>query len=388
VTASRLPRAAASVLLLVTATAATAVALTVATVALTVALVAGTAAPASAHSADPRVRTTLSAVEPALPAAVVVQVQASLAAQLVADNPTPTPLEVLGLSGEPFLRLSSAGVEADVTSEDFLSTSSPTGAVPPEAGRDEPPRWVRISAGSSWGWFDHRLHPDDVTAPADVQRRVRLSTWEVPLRYGGRPHVARGSVDVEPLLGAFVVTADPAAAPLAVQALPGRLPGVFLSNPERRPFTVLGVDGEPFLRFGPAGVEVNTASRTHVEDRQARGEGAGPPSPEPRFELVDAEGTSYTWLDVRLRYRDDLPPDDALRADGPVVVDRWEVPVEGLEGVPALTGEVRWVPEQGALEARDEAGSLGGRVPGAALLAGAGLAVVLAVLLVRRRRNG
>ena len=351
-------------------------------------LLVGLSVPAAAHEGDPRVVTTLDEVLPALPEGVVVQVQASLAAQLVADNPTDTPLEVLGRDGEPFLRLSAAGVEADVTSDDFLSTSSPTGAVPPEAEADRPARWVQISTGTSWGWFDHRLHPGQEALPEDQQRPALLDTWEVPMRYGDAPLQVRGSVEFVPLLGAFVVSADPAPESLTVQALPGRLPGLFLSNPERRPMTVLGRDGEPFLRFGPAGLEVNTASRTHVEDQQARGRPAGPPSPEPAFEVVDPAGTSYTWLDARLRYDDDLPPDDALRATEPVVVDRWQVPVQGLAGTPALTGEVRWVPEAAAAEARRASAEQ--PLGGAALPLGLGLlAVVLlggAVVAVRRRR--
>lgn len=340
-------------------------------------------APAQAHSADPRVRTTLAEVAPALPSGVVVQVQASLAAQLVADNPTPTPLEVIGVDGRPFLRLSSAGVEADVAHPDFLTTSSPGGAVPPGTSGGRSARWARISSGTSWGWFDHRLHPDDLTAPQDEQREARLASWAVPLRYGDVEVEARGEATFAPLLGTFVVTADAAPPPLQVQALPGRLPGLFLSNPQRRPLTVLGRDGEPFLRFGPAGVEVNTASRTHVEDRQARGEAAGPPAPEPVFEVVDPAGTSYTWLDARLRYPDELPPPDVLAAGEPAVVERWEVPVQGGE---PLTGEVRWEPEAAAAAAREQQES-GTRYLPVVLGAAALLALGGAVVVLRRRRT-
>jgi hypothetical protein len=335
-----------------------------------------------AHSADPRVRTTLEEVSPALPAGVVVGLSATSCAARLACTWTTTPLEVIGTDGRPFLRLSAAGVEADVVHPEFLTTSSPSGAAPPGTAGDRPARWARISSGTSWGWFDHRLHPDDLTAPPDEQREARLASWAVPLRYGDRRHEARGEVSFAPLLGTFVVTADPAPAPLQVQALPGRLPGLFLSNPERRPLTVLGRDGEPFLRFGPAGVEVNTASRTHVEDRAARGEAAGPPSPEPAFEVVDPAGTSYTWLDARLRYPDDLPPDDVLAADSPTVVERWEVPVEGG---PPLTGQVRWEPEAAAAAARQQPAGGRGYLT-AALGAGALLALAAAVVTLRRRR--
>lgn len=345
------------------------------------------AAPAAAHEADPRVVTTLEAVQPALPAGVVVQVQAGIATQLVASNPTATVLEVVGSDGRPFLRLSSAGVEADVGSVEFFTTSSPSGAAPSTAV-DGPPRWVRISSGDSWGWYDHRLHPEQLRAPADEERAARLAAFAVPLRYGDRAVTVRGRVDFRPLLGAFLVSADPAPGGLTVQALPGRLPGIFLSVQPGRQVSVAGRDGEPFLRFTEAGVEVNVRSRTHVEDRTARGQAAGPPSTEPEFALLAPGARSWTWLDARLRYPDDLPPEPALSADGPTRLQTWEVPAE-VDGRPApLTGAVSWVPEASA------AAQVGGAVEGAegrdrlpyalaALVVGA---LGGAVLLLRRRR--
>jgi len=245
---------------------------------------------------------------------------------------------------------------------------------------------VQLSAGDSWGWYDHRLHPEQIRAPADPSGAVRLGEFQVPVRYGERRSVVGGHVQFSPLLGAFQVTADPAPSGLVVQALPGKLPGLFLSNPERLPLTVLGRDGEPFLRFSEAGVEVNESSRTHVEDRQARGLPAGPPAPEPAFRLISPGGTSYTWLDARLRYPADLPPLPVLRAAEPTAVDDWTVPVQLAGGPLSLTGEVTWVPEASAAASvvapRDD-GS--GRLP--LVLALGSLAVLgLAVLAVRVRR--
>ncbi|MFP5370400.1 MAG: hypothetical protein ACLGI3_06590, partial [Actinomycetes bacterium] len=125
-------------------------------------------------------------------------------------------------------------------------------------------------------------------------------------------------------------------------------------------------------------------SRTHVEDRQARGLPAGPPSPEPRFSPPDPAATSWTWLDARLRYPRDLPPDDVLRRGQEIVVQRWSVPVE-VDGAPAaLAGVVRWVPEPSLRAAATDSGGLPGWwpvVPALALLAAA-------VLVVRRRTTG
>ena len=342
-------------------------------------------APALAHESDPRIVTTLTEVVPALPEDVVVQVQAGIATQLVADNPTDAPLEVLGRDGRAFLRLSAAGVFADVATEDFFTTSNPNGAAPARAAQATP-RWVRISAGSSWGWYDHRLHPAAAVAPEDDERPTRLGEFGVPLRYGGTSVAVRGRVDFRPLLGSFLVSADPAPTGLSVQALPGRLPGVFLTAPAGT--TVLGRDGEPFLRFTPAGVEVNTRSRTHVEDRAARGELVEPPAPGAAFRLVAPGARAYTWLDARLRYPDDLPPQDVLRAGEPTVVRSWEVPVQVGGAAEQLTGDVTWVPEASA------AAQVSGRSPDSGdglllpLLGGGALLVLLCAGVAVRNRRG
>jgi hypothetical protein len=346
------------------------------------------APPVQAHEADPRIVTTLDAVEPALPPDVVVQVQAGIATQLVASNPTATLLEVLDDAGRPFLRLSSGGVLGDVGSAAFFTTSSPTGAAS-DTARDRAPRWVRLSAGHSWGWYDHRLHPARIAPPADVDREVRLGSWEVALRYGEQEVAAVGSVRFRPLLGSFHVSVDPAPEGLTVQALQGRLPALFLSAAPGPPVTVTGRDGEPFLRISDAGVEVNRSSRTHVEDRAARGEVAGPPSTTPDFHLVAPGVRTYTWLDTRLRYRSDLPPEEVLRVSRPTSVQRWEVPVRVGERALALTGEVTWVPEA-------DAAARVGAAPGPSgtpswlpyTLAAAAVLTLAASMLALRRRRG
>ena len=339
--------------------------------------------PAAAHEADPRIVTTLEQVEPALPEGVVVQVQAGIAAQLVARNPTDTVLEVLDRQGRPFLRISRGGVLADVGAEEFFSTSSPSGATPADAD-DGPARWVRISAGDSWGWYDHRLHPQELAAPSDDQRPARLGEFTVPLRYGSSAVTVRGEVSFAPLLGSFLVSADPAPPGLTVQALPGRLPGLFLTAEPGRLVTVQGRDGEPYLRFTDAGVEVNVRSRTHVEDRAARGERIAPPALTPEFALLAPGTRSWTWLDTRLLYPADLPPSDVLRADGPTRLQQWEVPVQ-LDGRrAALTGGISWIPEADAAARVGGAGTAepANRLP-YALAAVAVLVLAGAVLVLR-----
>lgn len=73
------------------------------------------ALPASAHGADPSIRTVLDRIEPEVPG-VTIQGVASVSAELVAENTTPTELVALAETGEPFLRIGPEGVLSNVAS--------------------------------------------------------------------------------------------------------------------------------------------------------------------------------------------------------------------------------------------------------------------------------
>lgn len=355
------------------------------------------AAPALAHEGDPQVRSVLTSVQPGLPAEVVVQVQTSVAPQLVADNPTDVDLDVLDEQGQPFLRLSRSGVFANLESLDFYTTNNFAGssAAAPRAvlERSAPaaPRWIRLSRGSSWGWFDHRL---DAQGPRvrDRSRPAELGTWQVPLEYGGKPVSVQGVTRFEPLRGTFEVTVDPPPAGLTVQVLQGRLPGLFLANPGGEPVTVLDQDGQPYVRLDPAGSELNVNSRLHLEDQRARGADIAPVSAAgARFEPL--AGTSRTWLDSRLRYEQGVPPERALTSREPTVLGTWRVPVLLGTRPAELTGQIRWVPRPAA-ELAAQPAALPAQGRGAALttavLGGSALVLLGGALLVRRasRRRG
>jgi hypothetical protein len=293
--------------------------------------------PASAHSTDPRIVSVIDGVRPALPTEVVVQVRANLAAQLVVDNPTVTPLDVLAPTGQPFLRISRAGVFGNLGSGEFFATSTPNGGTTHPSGAD---RFVQLSTGHSWGWYDHRLHPLALAAPRDERHRARLGTFEVPLRYGGTAVTVRGHLEFQPLLGQFEDTVSAAPPGLSASVLQGRLPGLFVTV--QAPLTVLGRDGEPFLRSDGRVLSINTSSRTYVEDQQARGVQVGPPAVTASWKRLP--GRTFTWLDDRLRYASAAPPDRALRRSGATVIGSWRIPVLAGSSSTALTGDIRWVP--------------------------------------------
>src|SRR6478736_8996318 len=77
---------------------------------------------------------------------------------------------VLGYQGEPYLRVSRAGVFENRESPAVAPNRPrvPTGAAP--SGRIGSPRWVRVSAGSTARWHDHRAHWMGGATPAPVRR--------------------------------------------------------------------------------------------------------------------------------------------------------------------------------------------------------------------------
>lgn len=358
--------------------------------ALGLALLVGVALPvpaAQAHSyPDPALRTVFDGVQPAsLPAGVVVSVVPSVVDELAVSNPTPTPLEVLATGGEPFLRVSAAGVQANLASPDWYATATPEGGPQPPADvlRDRgrgTPRWALVSRSSAWSEFDPRLRPPAAATP-QLRRAAKdrvLVTWRIPLRYGTTELAATGHVLFAPVRGGLTVAVT--SAPVSVTALQGELPGLFLSAPPGEQVVVLGRDGLPFLRFRGGVVQADTASRSWADDQRAKGRevsGTG--------WVTVARGTTYSWLDPRLRYPSDQPPADQLGRRG--VVQRWRVPVtvDGTAG--AIEGTVTWVPRAEALRAlaapvRSTAPSRWWWAAGAALL----LLVAAAVLRHRRGR--
>ena len=223
-----------------------------------------------------------------------------------------------------------------------------------------PPRWERVSRTPGWTWFEHRMHPSDVAVPPELRQtreRRRLGDWRVPLRVGGRPATIEGYVEYRPLLGSVVpsFTGSPMPAPGVVAAiLPGPVPGIFLdSSATRERVTVLGAVGEPFLRFGPKGVQANLRSPTHQADQRVRGErpsAAADPRGRPRWREV-AEDARYSWLETRARYPREQPSDSVVEGGRRQTLLDWRVPLEVGGRRAVLRGATSWIPSQDVLAA-------------------------------------
>jgi hypothetical protein len=266
------------------------------------------AGPVSAHDAEPDVKAVFDGVFPPVEG-LDVRMEHGLAIQLVVENRTSIPVEVLAENGEPFLQIGPDGVLTNVASESALQSSYPDGGRLPDGfvpGGE--PRWVRIAVGSSWAWFDHRMHPGEV-------EEADLFSWVVPLRYGGQTIEVRGHWEERDLRGGYSarVLAGEQPFPLASVALAfrARFPGLSLRNDSDEPITVLGAAGEPFARVGPAGSEVNLHSPTWLATAQIQGYDVGSlrvdASAQPEWFTVGPD-PNFFWLDARGLYTAEDPP--------------------------------------------------------------------------------
>ena len=339
---------------------------------------------ARAHTGDPNIQTAVERVKPSLPG-VTLSVVENVAPALSAQNASTQDLEILGPDGAPFLRLGPRGAEGNVNSPAFYRSSAPGGQapVPPRARRGPvAPAWARLSRRPAWGWYEPRV-PDIPSAPDAVRTRASpttLASWAIPLRYGARPAVVQGVVTYRPPVAGVASTltspTNPAAG-VTVALLPGHLPDLLVSDTGPQTVTIMGEQGEPFARIGPAGVQVNVRSPIYAADVSARGgtpATASNPAAPPLFRRVSTSGT-LDWFDPR-----------------PHLQSRWTVPVRIGAHVTAITGTLTLqaaTPFRSPAPSHDGGGDghVGGRGhTTVVLIAGAG-ALLLAAAAVRVRRR-
>ncbi|MFU8876274.1 hypothetical protein [Micromonospora sp. SL4-19] len=164
------------------------------------------ATPAAAHGADAPdgtdYRAEVAAISPARPGLTARMVEAG--ARLELTNRTGPEVEVLGYSGEPYLRIGPGGVYENTRSPATYLNRTIAGdtQLPPQADPAAVPVWQRISDGPSARWHDQRtLWMESAPPPqvgADPTRQQRIRDWVVPLRAGDDPVEVRGTLDWVP----------------------------------------------------------------------------------------------------------------------------------------------------------------------------------------------
>ncbi|MCW3843987.1 hypothetical protein ONA70_28250 [Micromonospora yasonensis] len=164
------------------------------------------ATPAAAHGADAPdatdYRAQVSTLSPAPRGLTARMVEAG--ARLELTNTTGRDVEVLGYSGEPYLRIGPGGVYENSRSPATYLNRTLAGdtPLPAEADPAATPVWRKVSEDRSARWHDQRARwlesdlPAQVTA--DPTREQRVRDWVVPLRDGDQAIEVRGTLDWVP----------------------------------------------------------------------------------------------------------------------------------------------------------------------------------------------
>jgi hypothetical protein len=119
---------------------------------------------------------------------------------LVLDNGSGKTTIVTGYDGDQYLRFRpNRVVEVNLRSpskyvnEDRFGTLQPPASAVPGAK----PKWKVVATNGSYRWFDHRIHWMDKKPPPQVKdqgKKTKIFDWEVPLKVGGRPVLAAGTL--------------------------------------------------------------------------------------------------------------------------------------------------------------------------------------------------
>jgi hypothetical protein len=153
---------------------------------------------AEAHKGSPNYRSTVRAIQPAVPGLKAQVLNYDDRLELI--NQSGRDVEVRGYDREPYARLRSDGtVEVNKRSPSYYLNEDRygLGEIPPTANPKAPPQWDVVDKTGRFEWHDHRIHfmskgtPNQVT---DKGKRTKIFDWRVPIEAGGRPVRLRGDL--------------------------------------------------------------------------------------------------------------------------------------------------------------------------------------------------
>lgn len=319
---------------------------------------AGSGSIAFAHESAPGARLRIDRVEPSV-SRLFVTVRNVLAPIVQVRNDTGRTFEAIGSDGLPFLRLDGRSVQANIASPDWYRSESPSpaGWVSPNARAGAKPRWVQISTGDGWAWFEHRIGAHD---PAQ-----ETTSWVIPARLGDQTVAIHGSWVRAELRGSFRSVLDevrPATVGFEVRILPGNQPAIYVNNTTGKVLEIPGRRDEPFLRIGPRGAEQADPSGTFA-----------PLGSAPR----------WAWVEPRAGWEGEDPPDNVLRSKTTVRLHTWGIAGTLDGGRIEMIGHIEWVP----VASHHQAEAPGGGSSMIWILAGSVLGLAGAIVAIRQVRN-
>lgn len=104
----------------------------------------------------------------------------------------PQTVLVLGFSGEPYLRFTPTGVQANERSPTWFLNRARPGTIVPHPSPHTVPLWKTVAHGRAYRWHEDRLHALAVAARTPGSQYA--GTWTLPLRIDGRPAQIRGGL--------------------------------------------------------------------------------------------------------------------------------------------------------------------------------------------------
>lgn len=266
-------------------------------------------------------------------------------------NPTGKRLVIKDGVGRPFLRIGPQRVAADFNSAWFLHARlAPAGNSTAKPGKPgASPDWHVIKNGDALLWQDLRVRVSgSLQLPPGVTRGPPrfLQRFRIPVTLGNTSSVISGYFLYHPspqgVYRAVITDHGSFGDAITVKPILGEKPGLFIRNAGAAPVTVLGIEGEPFLRFRAGSVWLNP---TNVTWKQA-----APPDADIAFDdkgaahwvQVSATG-AFGWHDPRLR-----ASGKTTFSGQPDPVHAWSIPVVVGKTRYSIEGTTWWLPQVSA----------------------------------------
>ncbi|MGH3566698.1 MAG: hypothetical protein ACRDRH_11835 [Pseudonocardia sp.] len=115
------------------------------------------------------------------------------------DNSGSSEVIVLGDVGEPYLRITAAGAEANGASPTWITSQNPAAQGEQAGDPTVPPRWVPVGTNPNYAFTLERAGPEqDLAALYRITEPAVVRSWSVSLLVNGTPVVVDGETTITP----------------------------------------------------------------------------------------------------------------------------------------------------------------------------------------------